>query len=130
VLRLERTVYKRNPATGLCARTNEVVYWISSAAGQPPGRWNEWIRARAVQRSLQKVIENIDFSPPKAAGEAAGGKEGLVGYLTTVAREEPVAFLGLLGKVLPLTLAGGAEMPLRNVTIVELVAPSIVRPAL
>jgi hypothetical protein len=45
VLRLQRTVYKRNPATGLCARTNEVVYWISSAAGQPPGRWNEWIRA-------------------------------------------------------------------------------------
>ena len=45
VLRLERTVYKRNPATGSFTRTNEVVFWISSAADQPPESWNEWIRA-------------------------------------------------------------------------------------
>lgn len=45
VLRLERTVYKRSPATGLCARTNEVVFWVSSASNQTPERWNEWIRA-------------------------------------------------------------------------------------
>ena len=44
VLRLKRTVYKRNPATGLGAFTNEVVYWISSAFDQSPARWNEWIR--------------------------------------------------------------------------------------
>ena len=30
VLRLERTVCKRAPATGLCAQTTEVVFWISS----------------------------------------------------------------------------------------------------
>ena len=45
VLRLERTVYKRNPATGLCAQTTEVVFWVSSASNQTPERWNEWIRA-------------------------------------------------------------------------------------
>jgi hypothetical protein len=45
VLRLKRTVFKRNPATGLWTHTNEVVYWASSAANQPPERWNEWIRA-------------------------------------------------------------------------------------
>ena len=36
VLRLKRTVYKRNPATGLGAFTNEVVYWISSAVDPSP----------------------------------------------------------------------------------------------
>jgi hypothetical protein len=45
VLRLERTVCKRSPATGLCTQTNEVAFWISSASGQTPERWNEWIRA-------------------------------------------------------------------------------------
>ena len=45
VLRLERTVCKRAPATGLCAQTTEVVFWISSASNQMPQRWNEWIRA-------------------------------------------------------------------------------------
>lgn len=41
VLRLERTVCKRNPATGLCAQTTEVVFWVSSASNQTPERWNE-----------------------------------------------------------------------------------------
>lgn len=36
------------------------------------------------------------------AAEAAGGKDGLVSYLTQQASEEPVAFMGLLGKVLPM----------------------------
>jgi len=45
VLRLKRTIFKRNPATGLWDHTNEVVFWVSSAADQTPQRWNEWIRA-------------------------------------------------------------------------------------
>jgi len=45
VLRLVRTVCKRNPATGHCAQTTEVIFWISSASNQMPERWNEWIRA-------------------------------------------------------------------------------------
>ena len=45
MLRLERTVCKRNPTTGLCAQTTEAIFWISSASNQTPERWNEWIRA-------------------------------------------------------------------------------------
>lgn len=41
-----------------------------------------------------------------AAGEAAGDKEGMTGYLTKQARENPVAFLTLLGKVLPMQVVG------------------------
>ena len=44
VLRLERTVYKRNPATGLLAKSSETVFWISSLDGIAPHTWNEWIQ--------------------------------------------------------------------------------------
>ncbi len=44
VLRLERTVCKRDPKTGLCKQTDETVFWVSSASGQTPERWNAWIR--------------------------------------------------------------------------------------
>ena len=45
VLRLERTVCKRDPKTGLCRQTTEIVFWVSSLQGQTPEHWNEWIRA-------------------------------------------------------------------------------------
>lgn len=40
------------------------------------------------------------------AAERAGGKAGLVGYLTTQATKNPAHFMSLLGRVLPLTLDG------------------------
>ena len=44
MLRLERTVCKRNLATGFCTQTTEAVFWVSSAVNQTPERWNGWIR--------------------------------------------------------------------------------------
>ena len=38
------------------------------------------------------------------AAELAGDKDGMVGYLIKQAKENPVAFIGLLGKVLPLQI--------------------------
>lgn len=40
------------------------------------------------------------------AAELAGDREGLVGYLQEQAKENPGPFLALLGKVLPLQIAG------------------------
>lgn len=40
------------------------------------------------------------------AAEKAGGEHKLVGYLQTQARDNPTAFMTLLGKVLPMTVAG------------------------
>ena len=40
-----------------------------------------------------------------AAGERAGGEEGLTGYLTRLAVENSSAYAGLLAKILPQTLA-------------------------
>lgn len=49
------------------------------------------------------------------AAEAAGGEGGTVGYLTKQANDNPAAFLTLIGKVLPTTLAGDEERPIRHV---------------
>lgn len=39
--------------------------------------------------------------------------DGRVGYLKSQATENPVAFLGLLGKVLPMQMAGTPEEPIK-----------------
>jgi hypothetical protein len=56
------------------------------------------------------------------AAEAAGEEGGTVGYLTTQATANPAAFMTLLGKVLPTTLAGDSDNPLSVITRIELVA--------
>ena len=42
------------------------------------------------------------------AGEIAGGEEGLIGYLTLLARNNSSAYAGLLAKILPHQLAADA----------------------
>lgn len=54
------------------------------------------------------------------AATNAGGKAGLVGYLQTQARDNPAAFLTLVGKVLPLQVTGDDGGPIQ-VTRIELV---------
>jgi hypothetical protein len=57
------------------------------------------------------------------AAEAAGGEGGTVGYLTRQADENPTAFLTLIGKVLPTTLAGDDTAPIRHVIERRIVRP-------
>ena len=54
------------------------------------------------------------------AATQAGGKDGLVGYLTTQATANPQSFLPLLGKVLPMQITGEDGGPIK-VTRIELV---------
>ena len=74
-----------------------------AGAGRPPGAKNK------TSLALKEAI--------LGALEAAGGKEGSVGYLRRLAIENSSAFASLLGKVLPTTLAadesnGGLETKL------------------
>jgi hypothetical protein len=62
-----------------------------AGAGRPPGSLNK------TTTQLREAI--------LGALEAAGGKEGAVGYLRRLAIENSSAFASLLGKVLPSTLA-------------------------
>lgn len=56
------------------------------------------------------------------AATNAGGKKGLVGYLEAQATANPGPFMALLGKVLPMQIAGDPNNP-----IVHLVRREIVR---
>lgn len=47
------------------------------------------------------------------AATKAGGKNGLVGYLTAQATANPQSFLPLLGKVLPMQITGEDGGPLQ-----------------
>lgn len=47
------------------------------------------------------------------AAEKAGDKDGLIGYLTTQAKANPGPFLSLLGKVLPMQIAGEGGGPVK-----------------
>ena len=54
------------------------------------------------------------------AAANAGGKDGLVGYLTTQATDNPQSFLPLLGKVLPMQVTGEDGGPIA-ITRIEIV---------
>ena len=56
------------------------------------------------------------------AADIAGGKEGLVGYLRSQARENPVAFMGLLGKLVPSQIAADVTQGVATVTA-EIMTP-------
>ena len=43
------------------------------------------------------------------AAEAAGDKGGMVGFLTTQAKQNPTAFMSLLGRVIPLQNAANKD---------------------
>ena len=72
-------------------------------AGKPRGTLN-W-----VTRDLKTAILQ--------AGEIAGGKEGLTGYLVLLARNNSSAYAGLLAKILPSVLAADADSRGGNVEI-------------
>jgi hypothetical protein len=52
------------------------------------------------------------------AAEGAGGKGGMVAYLTTQAAANPGPFLALLGKVLPMQVTGegGGDLTIKVIT--------------
>ncbi|MBN6820700.1 hypothetical protein JRF84_14045 [Methylobacterium organophilum] len=59
------------------------------------------------------------------AAEKAGGEAGLVGYLEQQASASPAAFMALLGKVLPMQVAGDEDNPVQHLVKIERV---VVRP--
>lgn len=52
------------------------------------------------------------------AAEKAGGKAGVIGYLTNQAKENPAAFMTLMGKLIPLQVGGKDDEPIKmDVTV-------------
>ena len=57
------------------------------------------------------VLKEAILLAGEAVGENGKGKDGLMGYLKNLARTQPQSFASLLGKVLPLTIAGDKDNP-------------------
>ena len=109
---LAKTAKAKTPKGALDQKSNNQEVEVGKhggwrpGAGRPPGARN------MVTRTLKEAI--------LAAGEIAGGEQGMTGYLARLAIENSSAYAGLLGKVLPTTLAasessGGVGVELRFV---------------
>ncbi|WP_024896871.1 hypothetical protein [Brucella rhizosphaerae] len=77
-------------------------------------------RPKGAVNKTTALLKDAILTAATQAGDKTG-KDGLVSYLTQQAEENPVAFMGLLGKVLPLQIAGDPNQPLETITRIELV---------
>jgi hypothetical protein len=62
VLRLTRTVWRRAPATGALKQTTEAVFWVSSASGPTPARWNDLIRGHWRIENGSHHVRDVTFA--------------------------------------------------------------------
>ncbi len=62
VLCLERTIHRRNPATGLWTRSCETVFWVCSASGFSPEQWNAWIRGHWRIENGSHYVRDMAFA--------------------------------------------------------------------
>lgn len=92
---------------------------VPSAKRRPPNAGKG--RVKGVPNKTTALLKDAILQ----AADKAGGPGGLVGYLTLQASENPGPFLALLGKVLPMQIAGDPDNPLQVVTRIELVAPGL-----
>jgi len=72
------------------------------------------------------LLKDAIIKAAELVGEDGKGTGELTGYLTFLAKGEPKAFSVLLGKVLPIQVAGDPDNPLHHVHKIE---RSIVRPS-
>ena len=68
--------------------------------GRPKGTPKTGGRKKGTPNKISSVLKEAILE----AAEQAGGEDGIAGYLVVQAHANPVAFMGLLGKVLPMTL--------------------------
>lgn len=66
-------------------------------------------RPKGSPNKTTATLKEAILKAADAVGEDGQGKDKLVGYLKKVAREDVKAFSGLLGKVLPLQVAGADD---------------------
>ena len=92
-------------------RRNDAIGKGKPGPGRPKGSPNK------VTRALKEAILE--------AAEAAGGKGGIVAYLTRQAKENPRAFLPLLGRILPIEVNSPNESLAPRPAVIQLVAQPV-----
>jgi hypothetical protein len=75
---------------------------VSSAVPPNAGKG----RKKGVPNKTTATLKEAILLAAEQVGENGAGKDGLVGYLRTVAATDVKAFASLLGKVLPMQVTG------------------------
>lgn len=91
--------------------------------GKPKGAPKTGGRQKGTPNKTTALLKDAILT---AATLAGGGDDGLVNYLQVQATANPGPFMALLGKVLPMQIAGDVDNPLVAITRIELVG---VRPS-
>lgn len=78
-------------------------------------------RKKGVPNKVTTELKDAILKAAELCGEDGKGKDGLIGYLTTVARSDVKAFSGLLGRVLPLQVTGesGQAIPMSIAFVIQ-----------
>lgn len=88
-------------------------------AGRKPGTPKTGGRKKGTPNKTTALLKDAILQ----AATQAGGPEGLVGYLTIQAVDNPGPFMSLLGKVLPMQVTGPDDGPVQMPVIIALTAP-------
>ena len=83
----------------------------------PPGPG----RPKGVPNKTTIILKEAILKGAEAVGDA--GADGLEGYCRFLARDEPRAFAGLLGKVLPMQVSGTDEDGNPSEIIIRVIKP-------
>lgn len=77
-------------------------------------------RKEGVPNKITTTLKEAILTAAEKCGRDGKGKDGLVGYLQMLAVDEPKAFAGLLGRVIPLQVTGedGGDI---NITVRKIV---------
>jgi hypothetical protein len=86
---------------------------------KPKGSPKTGGRQKGTPNKNTAILKDAILTAAQLAG--GGDEDGLVKYLQTQASANPGPFMALLGKVMPLQIAGDAENPLQTFTRIELI---------
>lgn len=114
VQRIFRTV-KRPPDEKMSERfmyTDNPSKEVAPVVRKPPAAGKG--RVKGTPNKTTALLKDAIIKAAEATGDM--GRDGLVGYCTFLAREEPKAFSVLLGKVLPMQVVGDASNPVVMIT--------------
>ena len=81
---------------------------LVKAPRKPPAAGNG--RPKGAKNKNSKLLKDAILEAAERLGDSRSGKKGMVAYLEMQAEENPVAFMSLMGKVLPMQVTGsGAQ---------------------
>lgn len=78
-------------------------------------------RKKGTPNKTTTALKEAILQAAEDVGEDLRGGGGLTGYLRLLAKSQPKAFSGLLGRVLPMQVVGDPNEPLRAITRIEIV---------